>query len=210
MLLKVNFINYCGALFVRVIRLYRLSRDAGRIAGLFLLLAASAPARADFLDDLFGGGDSAPPPAASRPARKAQRGSFSVHPLAEHKSARTTKGHEEGDAGHGPYVAGSRPQKAALCGAADPATSERSTAYLRDETLRAGDSIVTDGAIVVFKGSRACPHRASDFVSVARADLPRSTRNTLAALEQSMRSPQRGFTIDAPRSKVADRMRAAP
>ncbi len=192
---------------MRVELLYRLLSGAGRIASLSLLLAASAPARADFLDDLFGGGEAAPPPVRVQrpPPRKAVR-SFSIRTLEERKSARAAKEPNdagEGDAGHGPYVAGSRPQKPALCVASSSTKPDSSTAYLRDQTLRDGDSVVTDGAIVVFKGNHACPHSASDFVSVARADLPRAKRNALAALEQGMRAPQRGFTLDPERPKIA-------
>ncbi len=194
---------------MRVGLLHRVSSGVGRIAALTLILVVNAPARADFLDDLFGGGDATPQPAPTwaRPARKAVR-NFSIRPLEERKPARMAKEQnngDSGDAGHGPYVAGSRPQKAALCTAPGPAKLDGSTAYLRDETLRAGDSVVTDGAIVVFKGSRACPHSASDFVTVARADLPKAKRNALAALEQSMRSPQRGFVISADGPRIAGR-----
>lgn len=190
---------------MRVELLYKLSNGVGLIAAFSLLLAV-APARGDFLDDLFGG-DSAPQPAPFRakPARKAGRDGFSIRTLGNHKPSRMAKDQNADDAGHGPYVAGSRPQKAALCNATGGATKEPALAYLRDETLRAGDSIVTDRAIVVFKGSHACPHTAADFVSVARADLPRAKRNALATLEQSMRSPQRGFALEAGRSKIADR-----
>ncbi|RTL79534.1 MAG: hypothetical protein EKK29_20770 [Hyphomicrobiales bacterium] len=189
---------------MRVQLLYRLLSGAGCLAVFSVILVSGAPARADFLDDLFGG-DGAPQPAPVRmkPARRAVR-NFSIRPLDEHRLQRAAKEPGDGgDAGHGPYVAGSRPQKAALCDTAGPVKLDSSSAYLRDETLRAGDSVVTDGAIVVFKGSRACPHSASDFVSVARADLPKAKRNALAALEQGMRSPQRGFVIEADQPKIA-------
>lgn len=190
---------------MRVQLLYRLMSGAGRLAVISVMLVSGAPARADFLDDLFGGGDGAPQPAPVRmkPVRRAVR-NFSIRPLDEHRLQRAAKEPGDGgDAGHGPYVAGSRPQKAALCETAGPAKRDSSSAYLRDETLRPGDSVVTDGAIVVFKGSRACPHSAADFVSVVRADLPRAKRNALVALEQGMRSPQRGFVIEADRPKIA-------
>lgn len=187
-------------------RIFRFSKSVGLVAA-FTLLLASAPASADFLDDLFGGGESAAPPPApvrARPQRKAREG-FSIRSLDERKSARVAKDKkdEDEDAGHGPYVAGSRPVRAALCASPGAAKVDNATAYLRDETLRAGDSVVTDGAIVVFKGNRGCPHGASDFVSVARADLPKVKRNALAALEQSMRSPQRSFSIEDDQPKVA-------
>ncbi len=197
----------------------RFSSLLTRIGLLAIVTLSGAPARADFLDDLFGGGDSAPQAAApararptrAKPARNVSRDTYSIRLLDARKPRRQKDRADaeqetaKGDAGHGPYVAGSRPQKAALCVSADAARPDNSTAYLRDETLRAGDSVVTEGSIIVFKGNRACPHRATDFVSVARADLPRGKRNALAALELGMRAPQRAFTVEA----SADRARVA-
>lgn len=188
-------------------RMARFSRLLSRVGLAAALIAPGAPARADFLDDLFGGGDSGPQAAApvrARAVRRAPRDTYSIRLLDARKPRRHKEradGEQETartDAGHGPYVAGSRPQKPALCAVADSAKPDTSTAYLHDETLRAGDSVVTEGSIIVFKGNHACPHRASDFVSVARADLPRTKRNALAALELGMRAPQRSFAPDSP------------
>lgn len=170
-------------------------------AALPVILALAAPARADFLDDLFGSFESAPrwAPAAPRatPHRhRFSRRSFSIRlsePRKEKKAIREAQSDPQDSA------AGSKPQKPRLCAAPGgaPAHTDASTAYLRDETLRAGDSIVTESRIVVFTGRGACPHKAADFVSIARADLSRSRRNALAALEDAMRSPTSRFSLHA-------------
>lgn len=182
-------------------------RIPGCVAGLFALLlaiAASAPAKADFLDDLFGGGPSeAPPPQHVRPAR-APRDNFSIRlkeprrqAAKQKKIARTAPLDDQKQ-----YVAGSRPQKPLLCAVSGPANvkaddkAEESTAYMRDETLRAGDSVVTPGEIVVFKGGGACPHAQTDFVSLSRSGLPKVKRNALVSLQQGLKSPPRAFTVD--------------
>lgn len=155
------------------------------IPALLLAFAFCAPAKADFLDDLFGGGSSEPQPAPR--ARPAPRDNFSIKlkesrkPLAQKK-----KPHAPGDGAQ--YVAGSRPQKPLLC-AEDEKTGEAS-AYLRDETLRAGDSIATPGEIVVFKGGGGCPHASGDFVSLTRSGLPKVKRNALVSLQQALKSPR--------------------
>jgi hypothetical protein len=167
---------------------------------LFLAITVSAPAKADFLDDLFGGGSNdAPGPAPrARPARAA-RDNFSIRlkeprRAAQHKVARTP------DDDHKEYVAGSRPQKPLLCAVPNQPKaddkSDEATAYIRDETLRAGDSIVTPGEIVVFKGGGGCPHAQSDFTSLARSGLPKVKRNALVSLQQGLKSPPRAFTVD--------------
>lgn len=184
---------------------------AWRVLALALAIGASSPAKADFLDDLFGGGsDPAPAPAPrARPAR-APRDNFSIRLKETRRAAAPKKIRDASDGDDRQYVAGSRPQKALLCATqSEPAgkiddRAEEATAYLRDETLRAGDSIVTPGEIVVFKGGGGCPHASTDFVSVARAGLSKVKRNALAAVQQGLKSPRRGFALDdeAPASNV--------
>jgi len=166
-----------------------------------LPLVLTAPAQAGFLEDLFGGDDTpqaapAPRARAARPTRAA-RSEFSIRINEGRRASRTAdRKATDADGDHRDYVAGSRPQKPRLCapaGETKETAEATTTAYLRDETLRAGDSVVTDGDIVVFKGRSACPHTARDFVSLARSDLPKAKRNALAALEQTMRAPPRAF-----------------
>jgi hypothetical protein len=165
------------------------------LPAIFLVLTAAAPAKADFLDDLFGGGSSeTPAPAArARPAH-ASRDNFSIR-LKDSRRAQQRSAHTgQGDGGP-QYSAGSRPQKPLLCGGAAPAGAKpddktgESTAYLRDETLRAGDSVVTPDQIVVFKGGGGCPHASGDFVSLTRSGLPKIKRNALVSLQQSLKAP---------------------
>jgi hypothetical protein len=182
-----------------------------------LLFASTSLANADFLDDLFGDDQrvAAPPPSRERSIRMRSRprGDFSIRLNEGHRAAKASsqrfRGHSAGT-GHTrtiegnskpdeKYSAGSRPQKAALCftaSEAQPALAN-STAYLHDETLRAGDGVVTEGAIVIFRGRGACPHSPADFVPVAHALLPRSTKNALVLLQQGMRSPHHVFNVHA-------------
>jgi hypothetical protein len=169
---------------------------------LFLAIAVSAPAKADFLDDLFGGGNDAPPPAQRARPTHVPRDNFSIRlkeprRQAQKKAPRAAPGEDQKQ-----YVAGSRPQKPLLCAVqgqpADKADdkSGESTAYIRDETLRAGDSIVTPGEIVVFKGGGGCPHAQTDFVSLARSSLPKVKRSALISLQQGLKAPPRAFTVE--------------
>lgn len=177
---------------------FRPIRGAGFIAGLAGVMAFTFPAEADFLEDLFGGGDSAPQSAQApraRPMRASGRIEFSVRMNEARKAIRAPSAKtatRENDS-----VAGSKPQKPRFCPSTGEAKAASTSVWLRDETLRAGDSVVTDGSIVVFKGHSACPHTAADFVSVARSDLPKEKRNTLVTLERAMRSPDRRFGADA-------------
>ncbi|MGJ0509932.1 MAG: hypothetical protein ACR652_22960 [Methylocystis sp.] len=174
-------------------------RGAGLVVALSAILALGAPAEAGFLEDLFGiddGVQHAPPPPRARAPRNSGRGDYSIRVLEGRKASGGAQKNADGD--RRDYVAGSRPQKPRLCATPEQAaTAAPSSAYLRDETLRAGDSVVTDGDIVVFKGRSACPHTAADFVSVARSDLPKAKRNALVALEQAMKSPAPVFTVGA-------------
>jgi hypothetical protein len=176
------------------------------ICALFVAIGASAPAQADFLDDLFGGSDPAPAPAPRARPTRAPRDNFSIR-LKETRRPTQKKIRDATDGVQ--YVAGSRPQKALLCatpaqpaGKIDVKSDDKTgedTAYLRDETLRAGDSVVIPGQIVVFKGGDACPHASTDFVTVARSSLPKVKRNALAALQQGLKSPHRGFALEGDR-----------
>lgn len=180
---------------VRAVFLRRASGWVRFLPAIFLTFAAAAPARADFLDDLFGGGSSDAPPAPAARARPthAARDNFSIK-LKESRRSQQRARAGQGDGAQ--YSAGSRPQKPLLCAAETPPsvkTDEKageSTAYLRDETLRAGDSVVTPGQIVVFKGGGGCPHASGDFVSLARSSLPKVKRNALVSLQQGLKSPR--------------------
>lgn len=167
------------------------------LAALFLLGAFSAPARADFLDDLFGGSNDATPAPAPRVRVRIPRDNFSI----KLKETRRSTARKTADGDSAQYSAGSRPQKPLLCAAQSTQNansdtrSGESTAYLRDETLRAGDSVVTPGQIVVFKGGGGCPHASGDFVSLSRSGLPKIKRNALVSLQQGLKEP-RNLDVD--------------
>ncbi len=57
--------------------------------------------------------------------------------------------------------------------------------FLKDETLRRGDVVVTAAALMVFRGNGGSTHRAKDFVTVAKATplLSKKVRIDLAQLE---------------------------
>jgi hypothetical protein len=181
---------------VRDVFLRRFSGWIRVLPAIFLTCAAAAPARADFLDDLFGGGSSDAPPAPAVRARPAHaaRDNFSIKLKESRRAQQRAARAGQGDGAQ--YSAGSRPQKPLLCAAESPPSVKtddkagESTAYLRDETLRAGDSIATPGQIVVFKGGSGCPHASGDFVSLARSGLPKVKRNALVSLQQGLKSPR--------------------
>jgi hypothetical protein len=187
------------------LRLFHSRKLIGACAALMVASSAIPPAQAGFLEDLFGDDDAprqaAPPPrAAARPARRSGAGLSSrlneVRKATRSKAAREADGDDPND--HREYVAGSRPHKPRLCGVTEQARTQtdHSADYLRDETLHAGDSIVTDRSIIVFRGNSACPHTAADFVPLAQSGLPKAQRNALADLERAMRSPARRFSIE--------------
>ncbi len=184
-------------------------------AGVLLAFSPISPAQAGFLEELFGveeAPQAAPAPRA-RPARKSSGSGFSIRLNEGRKAAAKTAPQDADGGGRRDYVAGSRPQKPRLCTLAnksEPAAGHAGD-YLRDETLRSGDSVVTDGDIVVFKGNSACPHTATDFVPLARSNLPRSQRNALADLERAMRSPARRFETERqPAAKIVGQVNNAP
>ncbi len=57
--------------------------------------------------------------------------------------------------------------------------------FLKDETLRRGDVVVTAAGLMVFQGNSGSTHRAKDFVSVAKAApmLSKKVRTDLAQFE---------------------------
>jgi hypothetical protein len=60
-----------------------------------------------------------------------------------------------------------------------------------DSTLRKGDVVMTPNGPAVYEGSAGLPHRAGDFVALAKARLPAQRRAELEAL-QGPYSVQRG------------------
>lgn len=192
---------------MRVASIFKFTSHACAFSGaaLFISLAFTPSAQAGFLEDIFGGDDAPAQVAAPRAhaPRRSGGGDFSIRlnegrragrASESRKAARTPKAAPDANGDRREYVAGSRPQKPHLCAVSQNSPAEGSeTDYLRDETLRAGDSVVTTGDIIVFKGHSACPHTAADFVPLARANLPRGRRNVLADLERAMKSPAHPF-----------------
>lgn len=169
------------------------------VPALLVGIVFSMPAKADFLDDLFGGG-SEPAPAPAQRARPTHlpRDNFSIK-LKETRKSAQRKAARAASVDGGQYSAGSRPQKPLLCQPKPDEKTGESTAYLRDETLRAGDSIVTPDQIVVYRGGGGCPHASGEFVSLAHAGLPKGKRSALVSLQQGLRAPQ-GFEADDERA----------
>lgn len=94
------------------------------------------------------------------------------------------------DAAAAGTAAGSRPVAPAFCvrrGRA-PGTASRLRQILDDRTLRAGDIVVTDVGVRVFRGARACPHIWREFVTPGTADLSAGAKAYLAKLEIAMRA----------------------
>lgn len=189
---------------MRVFPLFHSRKTLDALAIVLLALSLVSPAQAGFLEDLFGDDDAprqaAPPPRAARPARRST-GGFSIRlndarKPARNKEVRDADGDDPKDRRE--YVAGSRPHKPRLCAMSEqPRTpADHASDYLRDETLQAGDSVVTERSIVVFKGQSACPHTAADFVPLAQSRLPKAQRNALADLERAMRTPARRFAVE--------------
>jgi hypothetical protein len=183
-------------------------------AAVLIAFAPISPARAGFLEELFGAEETpqAAPPPRARPAKKSSGAGFSIR-LNEGRKAAAKTAPQDADGGRRDYVAGSRPLKPRLCTVASRSepTERQSADYLRDETLRSGDSVVTDGDIIVFKGRSACPHTAGDFVPLARSSLPRAQRNALADLERAMKSPARRFeAAREPAAKIVGQVNSAP
>ncbi len=183
--------------------LFRFGKLTGAYVALMLASSFISSAQAGFLEDLFGDDDAprqaAPPaPRAARPARRS--GGFSIRLNEVRKPNRKAIQEDDRDDpnDHREYVAGSRPHKPRLCAMSERAQTpaDHSSDYLRDETLQAGDSVVTERSIIVFRGQSACPHTARDFVPLAQSGLPRAQRNALADLERAMRTPARRFVVE--------------
>lgn len=162
------------------------------------LVAPPAPAKADFLDDIFG--PSSPPPQAPAVAPRAKqhessRGGQSVkgglHFMPAAKSvARPSEKRKiqtasvSGEASSGATVA------AAFCEAKNEAKDGASDIVMYDKTLRPGDAVVTLSGVQVFRGG-GCPHKSTDFIALSGAGLARSKKNTLLAIESVMRRAEK-------------------
>lgn len=74
---------------------------------------------------------------------------------------------------------------------------------MHDTTLRKGDVVVTADGFKVFEGGGWGPINAQDFVSVAKAGVPRAERAELSAMEQASAGSARvaAPTLLAPRPK---------
>ncbi len=172
-------------------------RLAALAACLVMALGWSASAKADFLDDLFGGGSEPAHAAPSAPARapRAKRAqptghiSFSIRANDSRRSVVRKTDEAKNDQPKFP--------KAVFCATNVPARTAPASAEVRmaDGTLRAGDSVVTSGGILVFKGHAACPHNAADFVSLAQSKLPRDKRNALESLEHTMKTSHNALVL---------------
>jgi hypothetical protein len=160
-------------------------------------------ARADFLDDLFGGSDtvshvSAPPRRGEaqryptrpkeRPSRHEVRVKSEVHfmPVARvhyrHDGQTTIAAKSD----EGASSAGSKPIVAALCAPeATVAGAPAASLLAYDKTLRSGDVMMTDSGFRVFRGHSACPHDAHDFVALSSVNMARGRRNMLLAIEDA-------------------------
>jgi hypothetical protein len=174
------------------------------LAGVAVLaLAFSSPARADFLDDIFG-----PEPAArpSAPAlgyrsrenegvqRRGARGKVEVRVTPSGGRAKEHAGRAQASAGSKPdassSAASSRPVVAALCAPeATVAGASASTLLNYDKTLRNGDILVTEAGVQVFRGHAACPHDARDFLALSSTSMSKSRRSVLLAIEEAARHP---------------------
>jgi hypothetical protein len=185
---KVRFKNFFGAV----------------VPALVALSLSPTQARADFLDDLFGSPEPAvrvAPSTGSLPGSSGQSARVKAEVRAQ-KTVRAAERHSKSlkavTAVDTKQVAtGSKPVQAALC-ASEPAikSSPPSSLLLYDKTLRAGDVLVTDKGIQVFHGQAACPHTARDFVALSTANVAKSRRSVLMAIEEATRRPS-GYLVTA-------------
>lgn len=129
-------------------------------------LAASVawtPARAGFFDQLFGG----PPAAPAYEPNDAPRMAPSDAPATRHRSRRKV--------------------------AREVAPVKQTpTDLMHDKTLRPGDAVMMKDGLHVYDGPVARAHDRSEFVPVAHADLSKTHRNMLLALDTSQHDPLRG------------------
>ncbi|PPD42479.1 MAG: hypothetical protein CTY15_12030 [Methylocystis sp.] len=156
---------------------------------LVVLIAFAPAAKADFLDDLFGGGPTEAPRAAPRAperVRRAPKPSFSIRlNEGKHEARGHVRPMEKKSVA---FLPESKLPKPVFCyaGAAHAASPDSADTRLHDGTLRSGDSVVTEVGILVFKGRVACPHNANDFIAVAASPLSKSRREALMALERTL------------------------
>jgi hypothetical protein len=161
------------------------------IPAIFVLTLSPTHAQAGFFEDLFG---IAEPAARSAPA---------TEPLSSHSSqgarirgsVRAQKA--SGTGARSRIAAGSKPVHASLC-ASEPAIASATPSglLLYDKTLRAGDVLVTDTGVQVFRGQSACPHTARDFVALSTANVTKSRLGVLLAIEEATRRPN-GYLVTA-------------
>ncbi len=81
--------------------------------------------------------------------------------------------------------------KPAACGCHSTAGAPvDNKAVLNDPTLRAGDTVVTNSGVRVFKGG-AYPYKSTDFLSLAESrDVPVAKRGALAAIDRVVKTPR--------------------
>jgi len=71
-------------------------------------------------------------------------------------------------------------------------------AYMKDFTLRPGDTVVTPQGMRVVRSGSHYPFRATDFLSLAETrDVPHATRGALAAIERAMKTPRGRAKVEA-------------
>jgi hypothetical protein len=184
----------------------RFKNRNGAVVSAFMALAMFATrAEADFLDDLFGSSEPvarvAAPTASLRrsSSRKVTTASQQFRRVKSEvrfmpsKVARTEERHS-GSRGAAPIgdrnesAAGSKPVHASLCATETTiGTATPSSLLLYDKTLRSGDILVTDVGVQVFRGQAACPHNSGDFLPLSTANVSKSRRGVLVAIEDAMR-----------------------
>lgn len=130
------------------------------------VLAASVawtPARAGFFDQLFGG----PPAAPAYEPSEAPQMAPSDAPVTRH-----------------------RPRKKVAREIAP--VKQTPTDLMHDKTLRPGDAVMMKDGLHVYDGPVARAHDRAEFVPVAHADLPKTQRAMLLALDTTHHDPLRG------------------
>lgn len=174
-------------------------RFGARLQGVLVLvltiaasLCAATPSQAGFLEELFGFGQ----PEQARPAAPSYRGSRHSRParrhmvVHRHRERGAAKFAARGSVVADASVAGSRPVRPEMCYSGAPTVGNvNQTEYLmHDATLRTGDTLVTDEGVRIFAGRAACPHRSSDFLTLAEAGrMPRTQHVALLAIEKTMK-----------------------
>ncbi len=167
-----------------------------RLALLALLLCLGAPrAEAGFFEDLFGLNEPAPQRAAPEPRRRISpyrhvaRPGLSFERTVKRSPRKVVVARVRPSVVVVESATGARLVHPALCypTGEQENKSDHSDALLHDETLRSGDTLVTDEGVRIFNGGGSCPHKPADFRSLAEArGLSGQKRNTLIAIEQVM------------------------